>query len=135
MQVKDFIKIFGIEKLRGREIIENDIIYNIIVADSNIKNHSLENEDWGNSKARLDKYHEKGNYRFCAIYNNDWNKGVWVFKTTKVEGVYKICCKETGAIIDYAESEIVAKQMVEDFEIEDNKNGDFTQGFYEILPT
>jgi hypothetical protein len=80
MQVKNFIKAFGIENLSGKSIEQNGNIYKIVLSTDDLEYHSIKNPDWYNSKERLNSYHSKGNYRFYAMDENEMC--VWVYPTT-----------------------------------------------------
>jgi len=82
MKVKDFIIKNGISELQGKSIFENGKEYKISLENTDIDFHSLNNEDWKGSKARMDGYHERGNYRFYAVCNE--NRAVWVYPSTEL---------------------------------------------------
>lgn len=80
MQVKEFIKTFGIEKLNGQPIEAHGNIYKMVIKTDDIEYHSLMN--WNNSKERLDRYHDKGSYRFYAM--NEQGNCIWVYGTDEL---------------------------------------------------
>lgn len=82
MKVKHFIIKNGIEKLNGCKIWANEKFYTIKISEEDIFSHSLKNEEWKNSIERLNKYHEKGNYRFIAV--SPENTSIWVSPSDEV---------------------------------------------------
>jgi hypothetical protein len=82
MQVKNFITAFGIEKLRGQSVEQNGKEYKIVLSNDDLEYHSLKNSDWNGSADRMNKYHDKGNFRFYAMGEN--GMCVWVSPTTEI---------------------------------------------------
>lgn len=101
MLVKDFINAFGIEKLQGKEIQENGKKYKIVLSAHNLEYHSINNEDWGNSKERLNGYHSRGNYRFYAMDENEMC--VWVYPSTEIIVYSTIKLLKIGTLDDGAQ--------------------------------
>lgn len=82
MQVNNFIKAFGIEKLNGKSIVQNGKTFKIVLSESDLQYHSLANSDWNGSKERLDRYHTNGNFRFYAMDENEMC--VWIYPSTEL---------------------------------------------------
>lgn len=101
MKVKDFIKTFGVDKLIGQPIQQNNKIYKIVCNPDELQYHSLSNKDWLNSKERLDKYHDKGSYRFYAKDEN--NMCIWVYGETELmmNDEVSTAIQENNIVLDF----------------------------------
>lgn len=78
MQVKEFMLLFGVEKLKSKVIVANNKQYRIVITAHNLDLFSL--DEWS-SKPRLDSFIINGNYRFYAENNG---MCVWVYPSTNL---------------------------------------------------